>query len=180
MTLSGPLRPPEKPVVLQIQGIAEIDGKVVIRPAVPSEDMMQAFLYRHLVPSQELMVAVKKTKWPSPVFELPVKDPIKIPAGGTSRVRIKTPKRRGFANPQLQFIEPPAGLTIHDVSTVEDGLSFQLKSNKNEVQAGFKDNLIIEVFAEFTPRNKKGENVSKKRRVSMGLLPAIPIEIISQ
>jgi len=43
---------------LGLEGRATIQGREVLRPAVPAEDMMQAFAYRHLVPAQELMVAV--------------------------------------------------------------------------------------------------------------------------
>lgn len=43
-------------VNLQIAGMALIDGEKVSRPAVPVDDQMQAFLYRHLVPAQELVL----------------------------------------------------------------------------------------------------------------------------
>jgi len=45
-------------VVLVIEGRANINGREVTRVAVPAQDMMQAFYYRHLVPAQELQVAV--------------------------------------------------------------------------------------------------------------------------
>ena len=35
-----------------------IQGQQVVHPAVPAEDMMQAFAYRHLVPSEELEVSL--------------------------------------------------------------------------------------------------------------------------
>jgi hypothetical protein len=43
------------PVELNIAGTAEIDGRDITRRAVPSEDWMQAFLWRHLVPTQQLL-----------------------------------------------------------------------------------------------------------------------------
>ena len=51
---------PEDPVNLVLEGRATIEGREVVRPAVPAEDMMQAFFYRHLVPAQELKVMVGK------------------------------------------------------------------------------------------------------------------------
>jgi hypothetical protein len=45
---------------LQVQGRATIQAQTVSHPAVPAEDMMQAFAYRHLVPVQELKLAVLK------------------------------------------------------------------------------------------------------------------------
>jgi len=40
---------------LTVIGTAQIDGEKVSHEAVPSEDSMQAFLWRHLVPAQELL-----------------------------------------------------------------------------------------------------------------------------
>lgn len=48
----------EEPVEIQIEGKATIRDQVVVRQAVPAEDRMQAFLWRHLVPAENLPVAV--------------------------------------------------------------------------------------------------------------------------
>ncbi|HEY5915484.1 MAG TPA: hypothetical protein VJA21_33285 [Verrucomicrobiae bacterium] len=47
-----------EPASLSIEGSAKIGGKDVAHVAVPAEDRMQAFLWRHLVPATELKVAV--------------------------------------------------------------------------------------------------------------------------
>ena len=60
LTLRVPRLPPEGPVTLHLEGRATIQGRAVSHPAVPAEDMMQAFAYRHLVPARELKVAVLK------------------------------------------------------------------------------------------------------------------------
>lgn len=62
VTLTAPLNAPAEPIALTLVGLAEINGKMVRHIAVPAEDMMQAFLYRHLVPSKQLLVAVKADK----------------------------------------------------------------------------------------------------------------------
>lgn len=46
------------PVAITIEGSATINSEEIVHQAVPSEDWMQAFLWRHLVPTQELMVQV--------------------------------------------------------------------------------------------------------------------------
>jgi hypothetical protein len=51
---------PKDPINLSLEGRATIAGQPVVRPAVPTEDMMQAFAYRHLVPAQELKVMAGK------------------------------------------------------------------------------------------------------------------------
>lgn len=42
---------------LAVEGRAVVDGREISRKAVPAEDMMQAFFYRHLVPSQDELTA---------------------------------------------------------------------------------------------------------------------------
>jgi len=57
-TLKAPPELSKKPVAMAIEGYAMIAGKLVRHTAVPAEDMMQAFAYRHMVPSKELAVTV--------------------------------------------------------------------------------------------------------------------------
>ncbi len=52
LTLTAPPTPPRTPVELRLEGRAMIGGREVVRPAVPAEDMMQAFSYHHLVPGK--------------------------------------------------------------------------------------------------------------------------------
>ncbi len=58
LTLKVPPTAPKQAYTLNVVGSARIKGRQVVRTAVPAEDMMQAFIYRHLVPAQELRVAV--------------------------------------------------------------------------------------------------------------------------
>jgi hypothetical protein len=58
LIISGPKTPTKEPVSLTIVGRATVDGKDIIRKAVPAEDRMQAFLWRHLVPASELKALV--------------------------------------------------------------------------------------------------------------------------
>jgi hypothetical protein len=58
VTLTALGRAASEPVRLHLVGNALVAGQIVTRPAVPAEDMMQAFIYRHLVPVQELLVCV--------------------------------------------------------------------------------------------------------------------------
>ncbi|UCG46958.1 MAG: PPC domain-containing protein [Phycisphaerales bacterium] len=58
MFLKVPSMPRKQPLSLQLEGRAEIHERQVVRAAVPAEDRMQAFFYRHLVPAKELKVAV--------------------------------------------------------------------------------------------------------------------------
>jgi len=61
MTLNAPAEPGQKPVSLVLEGLATVNGRLLQHLAVPAQDMMQAFIYRHLVPSEELAVIVSGT-----------------------------------------------------------------------------------------------------------------------
>lgn len=180
VTLTVPAKAPAKPVVLQLEGRARIGGQTISRSAVPADDVMQAFLYRHLVPAQEFLVFIQKARWGIPPVELAVNIPVRIPAGGSAQVRIKTARRANFKGVQLQLKEPPEGLTLHDVTIVPNGLSFQLKAEKDAMQNGFADNVIVEAFREYAAKGKDGKPTGRKRRNSMGVFPAIPIEIVQR
>ncbi|MDZ4402509.1 hypothetical protein [Prosthecobacter sp.] len=60
----------EKPVTLMLEGTAEDGARTITADAVPAEDMMQAFIYRHLVPVDSLLVDVR-TPPPPPVKPTP-------------------------------------------------------------------------------------------------------------
>ncbi|MCX7825375.1 MAG: PPC domain-containing protein [Verrucomicrobiae bacterium] len=57
-TLSVPADVTGDPVNLIVEDRATINGKEVVREAVPAEDVMQAFLWRHLVPAREFLAYV--------------------------------------------------------------------------------------------------------------------------
>jgi len=66
----------KEPVGITIEGYTKVGGREIARAAVPSDDYMQAFLWRHLVPAQELVVHVYNTSYvpvakrvPPPAFE---------------------------------------------------------------------------------------------------------------
>ncbi|MBN1125897.1 MAG: hypothetical protein JXA82_12890 [Sedimentisphaerales bacterium] len=58
LRLKVPRTPTKEPICLSLEGQAKIQDKTIVRSAVPADDRMQAFIYRHLVPAQELKVAV--------------------------------------------------------------------------------------------------------------------------
>jgi hypothetical protein len=178
MTLRAPREMLGRPVALRLEGRARIDGQTVSRPVVPSEDMMQAFLYRHLTPSQELMVSVIRARFGGRLFELARGGPVRIPAGGTTRVRIRAPKHPRLKDIELELSEPPEGLTLQDVTVVPIGLAFELKADGDAAQTGFADNLIVEAFIEVESQGRGGGAANQTRRVSLGVLPAIPFEIV--
>jgi len=58
LTLRVPPKPIKETVSLHLEGRAEIQGHEVVKPAVPADDMQQAFIYHHLVCAEDFKVAV--------------------------------------------------------------------------------------------------------------------------
>jgi hypothetical protein len=168
----------DEPVVLQLAGRAKIGKQTVSHTAVPAEDMMQAFLYRHLTPSQELMVAVRGNRLPAAEITVDTTTPVRIPAGGTAEVRINIPQRLLDRGLDLQLSEPPPGVTLEKVTKLAGVLVVELKADTALAQPGMADNLIVEGFTEVTRPARAGEAAKPPARTSAGFLPAIPIIIV--
>jgi hypothetical protein len=91
VTLTVPPTPPAEPLSLTVEGRATAGGQQIVRQAVPAEDMMQAFAYRHLVTAQDLKVAViKRGGVPASAKALGT-PPVKVPAGGAPRLPVGAP-----------------------------------------------------------------------------------------
>jgi len=60
LTLNGPRDGSGRVLSLTVQGKGRSQGRELVKVAVPADDMMQAFAYRHLVPARELMVLVQE------------------------------------------------------------------------------------------------------------------------
>jgi hypothetical protein len=177
LTLSIPPVTQKEPLSLSLEGHAIIQGKGVWRAAVPSEDMMQAFAYRHLVPAKELKVAVAGRGTGKAPVRVLSDAPVKIPAGGTARVRLDVPVRAFAGAFQLELSEPPEGITIKDVAPAGFGSEIVLQTDATKVKPGLAGNLIINAYAGRGDATKK-KGQANQRRAALGSLPAIPFEIV--
>ena len=177
-TITAPLYPSDFPVPLVIEGRAVIDGKTVTRPAIPAEEMMQAFEPRHLVPTEKLVAAVMRATLRTPVMTLSDSNTLKIQSGGSARIQVRVPSRMRTETFIPEIKEPPAGISLGDTDMKEGLLTITIKAEGGEIETGFEDNLIVEIFTDSPvgPADEKG--VRAKERVSRGFLPAIPFEIV--
>ena len=110
-TITAPSQIKGKLVNPEITGEGIINGKPATRIAIPVDDQMQAFLYRHLVPAQELILAPVSTKQPV-VFEvrIPKSGKIEPPIGEEVRVNFdgRTYGRKGVS---IKLDDPPDGIS---------------------------------------------------------------------
>lgn len=126
-------RAEEQLTALEIEGTAECGSRMVRRRAVPAEDMMQAFIYRHWVAAQQFLVRVQEPQ--------PVTVTLNLPKGGVFRVRpgsditiSSTAKWSRNNTPQgirLTLAEPPEWLTLKTTSIGGQGGGIVLKVSPN-------------------------------------------------
>jgi len=178
LTLSMPLRP-EPPRTLGLEGRAMVNGKEVRRPGVPSEDMMQAFYYHHLVPVKDWMAEVTGVARPNARsgWKMDTETAVKIPRGGTGTVRVFISSPQLAETIRLELDSPPEGIAIKDVETLRDGVALILQADGAKLKAGLKGNLIVDAYMERAP-NPDTTRKNARQRVPLGTLPAIPFEIV--
>lgn len=182
LTLTLPREPTEEPVQLIVEGRAAIEGQTVVRRAVPAEDMMQAFAYKHLVPSDALWASVVRrgaTRFASTVLGT---QPVRIPAGGTASVRVQMPPAyRAFEKIEFELSDPPEGVTLRALAIepggVQMGARFELRADGAKVKVGSRGNLIIHVSGERIPGPNQ-QATAVRRRVQIATLPAISYQIV--
>ncbi len=182
MTLAAPPKPPANPLVpLQVQGRASVGGDTIVRAAIPAEDVMQAFLWRHLAPTQELLVSVGKMRWNALSVVLDSTGPVQIPAGGSAQVRFRALRPVNTKNVELVLSEPAKGVSLTNVTARQKAVTFDVSVEGEAAKPGFADNLIVQAYTHVPAKGgKKGAATGKTRRVLAGTLPAIPIEVVAR
>ncbi|MHC4812967.1 MAG: PPC domain-containing protein [Planctomycetota bacterium] len=194
LTLTAPPRGFAQPVALRLEGYARIRGQEVVRQAVAADDVMQAFLYRHLVPVTELLVSVTGRGGRLPL-QIVADEPVRIPAGCMTQLRVRVAgtqrgrgrgRGRGARNQpalryQLELRNPPPGVTIYDVSKARDGADITLLADPTKIQPGTQGNLIFQVFAAppTPPRNAPQRRRQVRRRL-VAILPAVRFEVLPE
>jgi hypothetical protein len=187
------------PIRLCLEGRALVDGKEVVHPAVPADEMTQAFFYKHVVPAGELTLvtedrarfrdeaarAAKENKpFPPPAaqrsFQSPMEilseQPVRIPVGGTVEVQVRLGWSRN-GRIQVELSDPPEGITVDSASWTERGLALVLRGDAAKAQPQLKGNLMANAFLQTTATEKDGK--TREVRNFIGPLPALPFELVT-
>ena len=165
---------------LLLEGVASINKKMVRHDAVPADNTMQAFLWRHLVPAESLSLTVNPRGSGTSGYKRVERKPVALVPGESAAIQIALPawqlKRLGRETILFKLNDPPEGITLENEKPKRypGGVELQLKAESDIKPADNLENLIIEVHREYLTRNKDG-STGKKARYQLGFLPAIPV-----
>jgi hypothetical protein len=175
-----------EPLHLCLEGRATIAGEEVVRQAVPADDMMQAFIYRHLVPAEDLTLMLPGSGNPprrpadprafQSMWRLLVEQPIRIPAGGDAEVQARVPWNADNGEIQIELSDPPEGILVANASCADRTATVVLHGEAGTVKPGLRGNLIANGYQMRKQTTKDGK--TREYRTSLGPLPAIPFEVV--
>jgi len=172
MTLAAPVSQVSKTFELNLISEAKISNNLITHLATPSDDVMQAFLFRHLIPAKKGMVKILDKKNRMPRFELTSETPIILSPGTKKAILIYAKKHKFTEDIRLELKNPPRGIQVSSIHPYNQGFSFQVSADEQVVQ-GFRTNLIVKAVREWVP----SQNKKQKKRTTEIYLPALPIII---
>lgn len=152
-----------------IEGTAQIGEESVVRQASPSEDLMQAFIYWHNVPSEDFLPSIVKSGRYALSADVPSDKPLEVAQGGKVEVVVKATRQEEAKGAiRLAADTPPRGITVRATPIAADkGQATVTITVTNQAPVGLQENIIITG----TLRIGK-DNVTR-------YAPAIPIKVIA-
>ena len=186
MTLTAPtMGTTDDPMPLALVGVFQVGGETVRRAVMPADNVMQAFLWRHLVPAEEFFACVRGNGRWVPVVTLAEKKPVVLKRGGTTKVRFQSSRPVPTGSVVFEVIGGPTGVSVERVENQHDGFTLTLKTSKEAEREKVVDNLIIEAFAvppqggetPKRPKKKGKQRTLPDQNRSVGVLPAVPYTI---
>ena len=133
-TLKGGPSPTPSPVRLAITGSAMIDTRETTHDAVPAEDRMQAFLWRHLVPATDLLALVFDPKSQPPPTRVPPPRPLPL-------VGPPTP-----APDPLPLVGPPAPAGYPATPLQPKFTRSQIEGRLKQLKSLYQEGLLTDSF----------------------------------
>ena len=182
MTLTVPNTAAKEPVSLEMEGSARRrirSRSMIVRPAIPAENMMQAFIWYHLVPVENWNIVVSGKPGAKMPVQIVMPSPrITVPRGGELVLQLM-PLAKNVPTDQLhvQLSEAPAGMSAEIVADPMRGFGVELSTSAEEIEPGLRGNLLLSVYKEYTPKPTEADPSPRTRRTDYGYLPAIPFEV---
>lgn len=179
LTVTLPAKPLDGIAALELEGTARIQGKSVKRLAVPAEDMMQAFIYHHLIPAEELLLSNIENRYPSRIqAECDKKGTLQLRRGKTTQLTFHAatwfgPTQRKY---ELEALHLPTGVTIEEFSTENNVIKITLRTDRS-AECGLEGNLLFNQAVDHQMMGKNQEGERGNLRITAGPLPAVPFRI---
>jgi len=176
MTVAAPQKAPFEPLTVRFEGKSQINDKTCSRIAVPADDLMQAFIYRHLVPAESQQICVLGRGWQR-LPTLATRMPVRMAPGENITLAFSVPPTRDPSPPEpiFELVEPPDGVSI--VKTVmENGFIntiLAVDPAKAKPNAG---NLILSFATQKQVPGVDGKPATM-RKTSVGIVHAVSYEI---
>jgi len=180
MTLTMPKDAPAQPVVLNMEGRSRLGRTdVVARPAIPAENMMQAFIWHHLVPVEFWSVIVNGKPGAKPPFEIQLlSDRVHLPLGEDVFMAARlTSKNIKPDELRVDLKDPPPGISAEIVTDQLGRFAVKLTADPETAEQGLRGNLLLFAYREWTPPATDKDPNPKERRTDYGYFPAFPFEI---
>ncbi len=180
MTILAPSQVQNREVSLGFIGTARHGQQTIRREARAADNVMQAFLYRHLLPRNETSCVLKKQKWPLPPLLLASESPIVLIPGATATVRIESSRTlRNLKRWTLTLVNPPEGIRIEgDPVPCSGGFELTIKAEEKTNPMDAEENIVVAVHQAIDAPSSKRKS-GQKNTWPVGTLPAIPIHIQS-
>jgi len=185
LTITAPQKINHQLFSPQIVGSAVLNGKEISHPAIPVDDQMQAFLYRHLVPAKQL-VLYSSQKPAAFVFKVKkVKQPIPISLGEKKKIVFYGRRNRQFKGAKLELDHPPKGIKVLKGWIAPRRIKVK---NKKQKPRFFKKQLWGQMIIEANSPLKVGDVITLvaagtvkkgKNNVERYLAPAFKIRIVN-
>jgi hypothetical protein len=115
LTVRTSLARTEEPFTLVIEGRALVEKKEIVHQAVPAEDRMQAFLWRHLVPAQKLEALVFDPAYQPPPKRVPPNLPEPAVAAQTAPATGAPTAAAAAEKPKPKFTQQQVASRLRDL-----------------------------------------------------------------
>ncbi len=184
-TITAPEQIESGLVCPKIEGVGLIAGEQVIREAVPVDDQMQAFLYRHLVPAKELMLAPVETR-PPVLFNarMPKSGVILMEAGQETRIPLEghiSGEKRGFS---VSLDDPPEGFSTEKNGWIGKKRTKNKQRNDEWEEHEAVGSILISVDESVAPGTELSlvvqAEVKNGRETTYFCAPAIPVKVVGR
>lgn len=135
---------------IQLSVSAEIEDRTIERDIIPCDEIMQAFIYKHLLPSSETLLCVGGRKQFLPAIKIP--ENLIFKQGEIKGITIQSAeflKRK----PEIEFYSAPDGLKIIETKFLSDSCLLKIQCAENAKIAA--QNIIFQITDSDKKNNKR-------------------------